>query len=125
MKKILIIDDEHGIRKAIRRFLTIKGEYEIKETDGHEASEKIKVFLPDLVILDIKMPGKSGYEILEELQQDKNTRHTKIIAISGISGGIGAAFMEVLKADAYFEKPFDNHALKKKVDELLDEGESG
>jgi len=112
-KKILIIDDDLGIRRAIKRLLMVEGKYEIEEADGYDIEEKLKQSKPDLVILDIKMPGKSGYEILTDLRINDETRNVKVIGISGIFVEIGASFMVALKADAYFEKPFDNDKLKK------------
>jgi len=118
-KRILIIDDDQNIRKAITRLLIMEENYEVQEADGYDAKEKMKVFLPDLLILDIKMPGKSGYEVFAELRTDASFENMKIIGISGVFGAAGASFMEALNADAYFEKPFDNQELVNKISDLL------
>ena len=121
-KKILIVDDDKEMRQAIRRLLTVAGNYEINEAkDGCDAEEQLKNFSPNLVILDIKMPGKDGYEICSNIRSNINMKNVKIIGLSGISGGIGAAFMEALGADYYFEKPFDNNIFKNKIFKLLEE----
>ncbi len=119
-KRILIIDDEENMRHAIRRLLEPDGTYEIAEAgDGLEAEKRIKDFSPDLVILDIKMPGKFGYEICMNIKENPQMSHIKVVGISGISGGIGNAMMSTLGADSYFEKPFDNDKFKNKITSLL------
>jgi len=136
-KKILIVDDEENIRHAIKRVLLaarLNGDapdvasnneeqscpYIFFEAgDGIEAGEKIKEIMPDLVILDIKMPKKDGYGVCSDIRKDPATKHIKIIGISGFSGKIGEGVMEALGADDYFEKPFDNEKLKAKVRKLL------
>lgn len=121
-KKILIVDDDRNMAHAIRRLLSVEGKYEIEgAVNGDEAEKKLENFLPDLIILDIKMPGKSGYEVLFKIREDESKQNVKVIGISGISGGIGASFMEILGADAYFEKPFDNQEFTEKIFKLLEE----
>ena len=119
-KKILIVDDDRGMRSYIRRMLLLEDCYDIEmSADGIDAQKKVKEFVPDLIFLDIKMPGQSGYEVLLDLREFIDEHNIKVIGISGISGGIGAAFMEILEADAYFQKPFENEKVLKKVAKLL------
>jgi len=100
--------------------LTTEINCEIDEAgDGNEVEEKIKKFAPDLIILDIKMPGKDGYATCMHIRDSLGMKDVKIVGISGVSGRVGAAFMDVLGADCYFEKPFDNEEFKKKIIQLL------
>jgi len=119
-KKVLIVDDDYGMRQSIKRLLTTEINCEIDEAgDGNEVEEKIKKFAPDLIILDIKMPGKDGYATCMHIRDSLGMKDVKIVGISGVSGRVGAAFMDVLGADCYFEKPFDNEEFKKKIIQLL------
>ncbi|MFA5059704.1 MAG: response regulator [Candidatus Omnitrophota bacterium] len=119
-KKILIIDDDDGMRSAIRRFLAAEGKYEIDEvSDGSMVEEKIKQFSPQLLLLDIRMPEKDGYEVCLSIRRNASLNNIKIIAMSGLAGNIGDAIIRALGADCFFEKPFDNEKLKAKIAELL------
>ena len=120
MKKILIVDDDEGMRQSIRRLLAFDGKYEIEEAvDGLDAEEKLKKFTPNLIIIDVKMPGKDGYATCMYIRDDLGMKDVKIIGISGVSGGIGAAFMAALGADFYFEKPFCSNKFRERILKLL------
>lgn len=81
-KKILIIEDEEIIYSLLQKKLTEEG-YEISiATDGNEGLEKMKEEKPDLVLLDIIMPEKGGFEVMEEMQSDENLRDIPVIVIS-------------------------------------------
>ncbi len=119
-KKVLIVDDDYEMRQSIRRLLVTEFNCQIDEVgDGNEVEDKIKEFAPDLIVLDVKMPGKDGYATCMHIRDSLGMKHIKIVGISGVSGRVGAAFMDVLGANCYFEKPFDNEKFKKKISELL------
>ena len=119
-KKVLILDDDKSMCASIRNMLALVGKYEVRElTDSLQAENIIEDFSPDLIILDIKMPGKGGYEICMNTKNNAKHENIKIIGMSGISGGIGASFMETLGADYYLEKPFDLLEFTKAVRNLI------
>ena len=119
-KKILIVDDEQEVRDSIRRCLMASGAYIIEEAiDGSDAIEVLKTYTPELIIIDVKMPVKGGYETCMHIKSDLNMKNIKIVGISGVSGGIGGAFMEVLGVDAYFEKPLDINKFRERIAKLL------
>lgn len=119
-KKILIVDDEQDVRQSIKRCLMVSGKYLIKEAiNGFDAENILKGYSPDLIIVDVKMPGKDGYATCMHIKSDLNMKHVKIVGISGISGGIGRSFMEVLGADYYFEKPLDVSNFRERIAKLL------
>ena len=119
-KKILIIDDDRAMSTSIKNLLVFDGKYDIQElADSNWMEDVIKQFQPDLIILDVKMPGKGGYEICMYIKDNEALKHIKIIGVSGLSGGIGAAFMEALGADKYFEKPFDTGKFRDQVKKLI------
>ncbi|MBZ9572652.1 response regulator [Patescibacteria group bacterium] len=81
-KKILIIEDEEIIYSLLQKKLT-GGGYEVSiAKDGVEGLEKMKTVKPDLVLLDIIMPQKGGFEVMEEMQRDENLKDIPIIVIS-------------------------------------------
>lgn len=121
-KKILIIDDEEGLRNAIRRLLLLEKNYEIDEAaDGYIGEQKIESFNPDLVILDLKMPGKDGYEVCEGIRNNPETANLKIIAYSGLLGEDEKQRMQALGVSHFFEKPFDIDKFKMKIYEVLND----
>ena len=119
-KKILIVDDDVVMRRSLTRLLSQEKKYDIEEAaDGTVAEKMINEFAPDLIILDIKMPQKDGYEVLWSMKEQMKTQHIKVIGISGFSGDTGESIMTVLGADAFFEKPFEVDELKEKIEELI------
>ena len=119
-KKILIVDDDKGMVHAIKRVLMMSGKFDIGTAyDGFDAGRKFAEFKPDLVLLDIKMPGLDGYEVCSLIRKDTASKNVKILAMSGIMDEEGAKKIMKLGADDYLAKPFGNQTLKKKVEELL------
>lgn len=112
--RILVIDDDRLALRALRRALS--KEYDVKTaTSGEEALEIISSFRPDLILLDILMPGMDGYEICRTVRSKKNLGLTKIIMLSG-----KAVVEERLEgyragADDYISKPFNTDELKAKI----------
>lgn len=81
-KKILIVEDEKILSELLNRKLSELG-YEVKVVeDGEEGLRAIKEMRPDLVLLDIVMPKKNGFEVMEEVRADQDIKETKIIIIS-------------------------------------------
>jgi two-component system alkaline phosphatase synthesis response regulator PhoP len=81
-KKILIVEDEEIIYELLQRKLSQEG-YEVKiARDGDEGLTKMREEKPDLILLDIVMPKKGGFEVMEEMQKDENLRDIPVIVIS-------------------------------------------
>ena len=81
-KKILLIEDEEIIYELLQRKLGQQG-YEVDVAkDGEEGMDKVRAAKPDLVLLDIVMPKKGGFEVMEELQKDENLNDIPVIVIS-------------------------------------------
>ncbi|MDE2027132.1 MAG: response regulator [Candidatus Omnitrophica bacterium] len=119
-KRILIVDDDRGIVDSIRRFLVREKVYAIEIAyDGFEAGQKFTAFKPDLVILDIKMPGLNGYEVCSRLRTNPQNKNVSILLISGITDQSGLSQARGAGADDYLEKPFSNASLKQNIEALL------
>ncbi|MFZ5764737.1 MAG: hybrid sensor histidine kinase/response regulator [Thermodesulfobacteriota bacterium] len=114
--KILIVDDEPIILFYMQDLLSSAGDYIVESADsGEKALEILPAFKPDLILLDIQLPGMDGYEVCRAIRADNTYRFTKIIMVSG-----HARVNERLRgyeagADDYIGKPFDNEELLAKV----------
>jgi two-component system, OmpR family, alkaline phosphatase synthesis response regulator PhoP len=118
-KRVLIADDEPNIVMSLE-FLMEHAGYETKAAkNGDEALELAASFRPDLVLLDIMFPAKSGYEVCQRLKSDPATRDIKIVIVSAKGRDVEVAKALELGADAYIAKPFSTRELVAKVREML------
>ena len=119
-KRVLIADDEPNIVASLE-FLMEQAGFEVKvAADGGQALELASSFHPDLVLLDIMIPVKSGYEVCQRLKSDPATRDVKIVMVSAKGRDVEVAKGLELGADAYVVKPFSTRELVAKVREMLD-----
>jgi two-component system alkaline phosphatase synthesis response regulator PhoP len=117
--KILIVDDEPNIVLPLQ-FLMEQNNFEVYvASSGEEAIEKIMQFTPDLILLDIMLPGIDGYEVCEIVRLNPKWKHTKIIFLTAKGRDVDVAKGLVLGADEYIIKPFANSEVVDKVKELL------
>jgi two-component system, OmpR family, alkaline phosphatase synthesis response regulator PhoP len=118
-KRILIADDEPNIVTSLE-FLMEQAGYETKvATNGQEAIDLATSFRPDLVLLDIMFPAKSGYEVCQRLKSEPATRGIKVVIVSAKGRDVEVAKAMELGADAYIAKPFSTRELVAKVREML------
>lgn len=117
-KRILIIDDETEIRNAIRRVLA-KGGYVIDTaTDGFQAGVKVLRDKPNLITLDLSMPGLDGFDVLTFIRAQPEIADIKIVVISGLSDTELQKALD-LGANAVLPKPFENTQLISTINNLL------
>ena len=117
-KTILVCEDDSDLRELVRAALG--SEYEFEEaSDGGQALERARDHPPDLVVLDLMLPVKTGFEVLAALRSDPASRHTPVVVISAWSDVEWAAL--AAGATRFVPKPFDPVELKAIVDELLAE----
>lgn len=121
-KRLLIVDDDLNMAAAMRRALNdepfddcvVEVAY-----DGFEAGRLLERITPCVIILDLKMPGMSGFEVCRRLKAQERTRAIKILAVSGTHREADWQEIAAAGADAFLEKPFDDSMFKAKVLELL------
>jgi DNA-binding response OmpR family regulator len=119
-KEILIVDDEPSIVVPIQFLMQQQGYNVIVAENGHDALDMIYKYKPDLVLLDIMLPGIDGYEICEIVRLNPKLRDVKIIFLTAKGREVEIAKGLALGADAYITKPFSNAELVAKVKTVLD-----
>jgi DNA-binding response OmpR family regulator len=121
-KKVLIADDEQNIVLSLE-FLLEQGGFEVRSVgDGQAALDAVAEFEPDLLVLDVMMPRKNGYEVCQALRADPARQGLKIVMLSAKGRDIEVSKGMELGADAYVTKPFSTRELVAKVRELLGAG---
>lgn len=112
-KRIIICEDDQGILELLKEILEEKG-FQVKAlTGGKGIQKKILEFLPDLILLDLWMPGMNGKEIIKILKKDDNTKNIPIIIVSALNETEAVA--KNYGVEAYITKPFDIDNLLKTV----------
>ena len=121
-KKILIADDEQNIVISLE-FLMKREGYEVSiANDGEEAVARIRAELPDLVLLDVMMPKKSGFEVCQEIKADPALQSVRILMLTAKGRDTEVAKGLALGADAYMTKPFSTKELVERVRSMLAAG---
>lgn len=117
MKTILIVDDQSGIRLLLKEVFMNEGYRTVTAENGMEALEKAKEFFPDLVLLDMKIPGMDGIEILKKLVKERCEVKVVMMTAYGQKNLIEESI--AWGAARYFTKPFDVFLVRDAVKELL------
>ena len=118
-KTILIIDDDSEIIDTLQPILTSNGYEILTAQDGNQGLETAEEMQPDLVILDMMMPKRSGFLVLEQLRKKDKTKPA-IIMITANEGSRHRVYAEMLGVDAYIRKPFAIDKLTDQVAKLLE-----
>ncbi len=118
-KKILIVDDEPNILLSLEFLMRREGHAVITASDGQQALDKLSEDRPDLMILDVMMPRKNGFEVCGEVRADPTFASMPILMLSAKGREAEMKKGLSLGANAYITKPFSTHDLVEKVNELL------
>lgn len=122
-KKILIVDDEPNIIVPLE-FLMKQNNYDVQTAQtGEKALDLISSWKPDLILLDIMLPGMDGYEVCQKIRQEKKFNQIKIVFLSAMARSIDIAKGMGLSADDYITKPFAIDYVVSKIKELLAEND--
>ncbi len=113
--KILVVDDEKSVISVIRRFLErAQTPFQIEMAmDGFEAGQLVATFRPDIIFLDLRLPGLDGFEVTRRIKANPETSHIHIIAMTGYYQGEVASRVLELGADLLIQKPFTPDDLRK------------
>ena len=121
--KILIVDDDRDIREMLTRILRFH-KYETETaSDGFETGAKVVGFKPDLIILDLFMPGMDGFEVCKKLKEDPGSADIKILIYTADESDENRERIMALGADGYLVKPVDNNVFFRQVKNLLNNGQ--
>ena len=118
-KEILIVDDEPSILVPLQFLMEQQGYNVIVAENGEDALDFIAKYKPDLILLDIMLPGIDGYEVCEIVRLNPDYKQIKIIFLTAKGREVEFAKGLALGADAYITKPFSNRAVAAKVRELI------
>ena len=116
--KVLVVDDEHDFSKALKIRLKTRGYDVVLAYDSLQAILIANQEKPDLIILDIIIPGENGFIVTERLKQSQATRHIPILFLTGIPGGEGRALK--LGSSGYIMKPYHPEKLLETIQKTLE-----
>lgn len=120
---ILIVEDHPTMREAMRLVLEHEGFVIREAADGTSALSQVRERPPDLMFLDLNIPGASGADVLRALKSDPATVGVPVIIVTA-TGEEGRDYVLSLGADEYFTKPFSPTALLRTVERVLEKGEA-
>jgi DNA-binding response OmpR family regulator len=118
-KRVLVADDEPNILISLEYLMRREGWQVLVARDGEEALEAIRAHRPDLVLLDVMMPRRTGFEVCQAVRADEALAGTRILLLTAKGRDTDVAMGLGLGADAYMTKPFSTRELADKVREML------
>ena len=116
---VLLVDDEDQLRRVMRDLLERQGFTIIEARDGAEALTEIDRSAPDLVILDLNLPGVDGYTVLSQVRSREATRNLPVIVLTAKGDEDNEVRVLELGADDFLTKPFRARALAARLESLL------
>ncbi|MCG8035706.1 MAG: response regulator [Candidatus Thiodiazotropha taylori] len=118
-KKILIVDDEPNIVFSVEFLMKRSGYEVVSAADGEQAMQLLTDEIPDLMILDVMMPRKNGFEVCADVRNEQRLADLPILMLSAKGRDAEIKKGLSLGANAYITKPFSTHELVEKVNQLL------
>ena len=118
-KRILAIEDQEDNRRIPRDLLTAKGYELLEATTGEEGLAAAQRELPDLILMDIQLPGLDGYEVTRRIKADAGLRHIPVIAVTSYALSGDEQKAAAAGCDGYVTKPFSPRMLLAKIEEYL------
>lgn len=126
-KKVLIADDEPDVREFVQAVLEEDGYSFLTVGDGEAAVQTAKAEKPDVVILDVQMPKKNGFQVFQDLRQNSATQSIPVIMLTAVSERTGIKFDKGTmgeyfgsEPEAYIDKPIDPVKLREAVSKLVE-----
>ncbi len=120
-KRILVVDDDETLASLLVDLIEMKGYQAEKSASGRQALRMVSENPPDLILLDIVMPGLNGFEVLTKLRSNPATEEIPVVIISGLSDELSVLEGWVRDTDGYISKPFAIDELVRNVEAVLAE----
>jgi DNA-binding response OmpR family regulator len=117
---VLVADDDPEILSLLSIRLNRAGYTVVEAVDGEQTLARVREHYPDVVVLDVMMPGKNGWEVAKELRHDARFKEIGIIMLTAIGEKINEMTSPLYGADAYIDKPFEFADLEAKIKQVLD-----
>lgn len=119
MNTVLVVEDSPAQIQKITGCLKQKGFFVLAVSSAEEAQLRVKTQKPDLILLDVILPGKSGFELCRKLKNDPATKGIPIAICSQRNSNLDRSWGDMSGADAYLTKPIDEEILIKTVSQLI------
>lgn len=120
--RMLVVDDSPTIRAVLAKMLIQDGYVVLKAGDGNDALEIARNEQPDLIFLDIVLPGMNGFAVLRALRRDDRTHHIPIVMISGNLQATEQFYVQRFGADDFMKKPFGRAEVFNRIQQLVESG---
>lgn len=117
---VLVADDDPEILSLLSIRLNRAGYTVVEAVDGEQTLARVREHYPDVVILDVMMPGKNGWEVAKDLRHDARFKDIGIIMLTAIGEKINEMTSPLYGADAYVDKPFEFADLEAKIHQVLE-----
>jgi len=121
--RILLVDDEPGLRTAVKTFLEDEGFEIFIAVDGDDGWEKAQTIFPDLIISDVMMPRTNGYDLLKKIREDEKLGGTPVIFLTAKGMTLDRTEGYLAGVDDYISKPFDPDELAARVKNVINRQE--
>lgn len=119
-KKIMVVDDEENLTELVRAILEQENYDVITASNGEECLDKLKTVKPDLILLDMMMPGMSGREVCERIRKNPQTKNLKVAFLTVAKfSEMGKTTLADMKVADYITKPFENEDLVRRVKKMV------
>lgn len=119
--RVLIIDDSKTIVTVLKKFLRSAGYETIEALDAEDGLVQLRQHRPELIFLDIMLPGMNGFAALRAIRRDSQTRDIPVIMMSGNEQAMEQFFGTRIGADDFMKKPFSRHEVFFRIERLLDD----
>jgi CheY-like chemotaxis protein len=119
-KKIMIVDDEESLQELVKAVLEQEGYDVVTVGDGKECLKKLENVKPDLILLDMMMPGMSGREVCERIRKNPGTKGLKVAFLTVAKfSETGKDVLKKMNVADYITKPFDNDDLVRRIKKIV------
>jgi twitching motility two-component system response regulator PilG len=118
-QKILVVEDDVSLLKLESILLTTRGYQVFSKDNGKDALECVEKEMPDLVLLDVMLPGIDGLEVCRQIKSNPLTSHILVVLLTAKRAREDVAMGKEVKADGYITKPFQTAMVMKTIRELL------